>query len=618
MTKQTARFYNKKSSRSYKCIANNDLMFCIGERYSFMEKKKNRKLLFQIGVVIVPLCLLMLALFAGTVYRSTLDAYLKSQKGRMAQELDHSFGTILSADGYLYGADFDGWCYDYLISHPELVRDPITDEERQVILQKMWDGENVWDMDWLEQQSEEIQNLCARLWLFDTSEMAKYISGQNSYEDIFLIDVNKGREGLVYFYYSKDNDRFSSGDIMPYRLSDHPAIQKLLEDPSLSEAFERVHDFPDKGSYNYICYKPVLLNGELRAVMGAAYGWEHLRSGMAVIIRNALLVGIGGLLFTLFSILLILYKRAIAPVTRIQQSINHYIRSRKMEDVARDLDRIQERNEIGVLSDNLSQMVSEIDRYTQENIQLAQERERVETELKLASKIQQAILQRHFPESDAFALSASMSPAREVGGDFYDFFVLDESHLALVIADVSGKGIPAALFMMMAKNMIKNYAQSGLSPSEIMTRTNLNVLENEENTMFVTVWLGFYEIPTGRITAVNAGHEYPMIRKTGGRFELYKDPHSMIIGGYESAVYREYELQLDVGETLFLYTDGAPEATNRAEELLGTDGVLEVLNRDPDGAPEELIEHVESAISTFVGDAPQFDDLTMLVIKRTK
>ena len=109
-----------------------------------------------------------------------------------------------------------------------------------------------------------------------------------------------------------------------------------------------------------------------------------------------------------------------------------------------------------------------------------------------------------------------------------------------------------------------------------------------------------------------------MIRMTGGRFELYKDPHSMIIGGYESAVYREYELQLDVGETLFLYTDGAPEATNRAEELLGTDGVLEALNRDPDGAPEELIEHVESAISTFVGDAPQFDDLTMLVIKRTK
>ena len=232
---------------------------------------------------------------------------------------------------------------------------------------------------------------------------------------------------------------------MPYRLSDHPAIQMLQEDPSLPEAFERVHDFPDQGSYNYICYKPV-----------------------------------GGLLFTLFSILLILYKRAIAPVTRIQQSINHYIRTRKMEDVARDLDRIQERNEIGVLSDNLSQMVSEIDRYTQENIQLAQERERVETELKLASKIQQAILQRHFPESDAFALSASMSPAREVGGDFYDFFVLDESHLALVIADVSGKGIPAALFMMMAKNMIKNYAQSGLSPSEIMTRTNLNVLENEE------------------------------------------------------------------------------------------------------------------------------------------
>ena len=583
-----------------------------------MEKKKNRKLMFQIGAAIVPLCLMMLVLLGGTVYRSTLDAYLKSRRVGMAKEMDQSFGTVLGEDGTLYGAEVDGWCYDYFAAHPESAREPLTGEEEETILQKMREGEHVWVVDWLEKQPEEIQDICARMWLFNVSEMARYISGDCGYEDLFLLDISPGREGLVYFFCSVDHDALSAGDVLPLRLSDHPAIRQLTEDPTVSEAFERVHDFPDEGSYNYICWKPVVLNGELRAVMGSAYGWEQLRSEMAVIYRNALLIGIGSILLILGSILLILYKRAIAPVARIQQSVNHYIRTRNTEEAAGELGSIRERNEIGVLSENLSQMVSEIDHYTQENIRLAQERERVETELKLASEIQHAILQRHFPDSDAFSLYALMDPAREIGGDFYDFFVLDETHLALVIADVSGKGIPAALFMMMAKNMIKNYATSGLSPAEILNRTNQNVLENEENTMFVTAWLGFYEIPTGRITAVNAGHEYPMIRKKGGHFELYKDRHGMIIGGYETAVYREYELQLDVGDTLFLYTDGAPEATNRAEKLLGTDGVLEALNRDPDGAPEELIEHVEDAISDFVGDAPQFDDLTMLAIRRLK
>jgi serine phosphatase RsbU (regulator of sigma subunit) len=263
-------------------------------------------------------------------------------------------------------------------------------------------------------------------------------------------------------------------------------------------------------------------------------------------------------------------------------------------------------------------MVTEIDRYTRENIRLAQETQRVETELKLASSIQRAMLQSRFPESEDYVLSASMVPAKEVGGDFYDFFPLDETHLALVIADVSGKGIPAALFMMMAQNMIKNYARSGLSPAEVLSRTNRDVLENENNTMFVTVWLGYYETTTGHILAVDAGHEYPMIRKKDGLFELIKDRHSLVVGGVENAVYREYELQLNVGDTLFLYTDGATEATNTDKQMLGTDGVLNALNCSPDDSPEELIEGVGKRISAFVGDAPQFDDLTMLAFKRTR
>ena len=581
-----------------------------------MQKKKNRKLLFQIGVVIVPLLLLMLALLAGTLYRSTMDAYLKSQKGRMEKEMNDSFETILSADGSFFDTDTDAWCYEYWYNHPEIAKEPLTEEEAERILEKLRAGVTVWSADWLEHQPDEIQNICARLWLDDIQEMAEYTWDQKRYEDLFLFDVREDREGYLYFYFSKDHPVYTTGDTIPYRLSDHPAIRALMESPSVGDAFERAQNFPDPGSYNYICYKPVFLNGEIRAIMGASYGWEVIRSEMAVIYRHALLVSIGGLLLVLVLLLLFLYKRAIAPVEKIQHSITNYIGARDTKEVVQELSNIRERNELGVLADNLSEMVTEIDRYTQENITLAQEQERVETELKLASAIQRAMLQSRFPETEKYELSASMTPAKEVGGDFYDFFQLDETHLALVIADVSGKGIPAALFMMMTQNMIKNYARSGLSPAEVLSRTNRDVLENEKNTMFVTVWLGYYDITTGRIIASNAGHEYPIIRKKDGQFELYKDRHSLFVGGMENTVYKEYELQLDVGETLFLYTDGAPEAADSHEKMFETDGVLQALNRAPDRSPEELIEQVKEAIGDFVGDAPQFDDLTMLVLKR--
>ena len=583
-----------------------------------MKKKKNRKLLFQIGVVLVPLCLLMLALMAESLYTSTVNSYLKSQKSRMEKEMDESFRSILSVDGSFYNEEADIWCYDYWDSHASLVKEPLTEDEREAVMKYIRKDENIWSAEWLEQQSEEIQNICARLWLYNIQLTAEEVREQNRYEDLFLIDVDKGREGFVYFFFSKDHQVYQTGDTIPYRLSDHPGLQELLKDASAGITFERVENFPDQGSYNYMCYKPVVLDGKIRAVMGASYGWERLRGEMAVIFRQALTVSIAGMVLALVLVLLFLYRWAIAPVEKIQHSITHYIGTRDTNEVVRELGGIRERNELGLLSDNLSEMVTEIDRYTRENIHLAQEKQRIETELKLASSIQHAMLQSRFPESEDYLLSASMVPAKEVGGDFYDFFPLDETHLALVIADVSGKGIPAALFMMMTQNMIKNYARSGLSPAEVLSRTNRDVLENENNTMFVTVWLGYYETTTGHILAVDAGHEYPMIRKKDGLFELIKDRHSLFVGGVENALYKEYVLQLNVGDTLFLYTDGATEATNTEKQMLGTDGVLNALNRSPDDSPVELIKGMGEAIRAFVGDAPQFDDLTMLAFKRTR
>ena len=246
-------------------------------------------------------------------------------------------------------------------------------------------------------------------------------------------------------------------------------------------------------------------------------------------------------------------------------------------------------------------------------------RQRIETELNVATQIQADMLPGifpAFPERPEFDVYADMRPAREVGGDFYDFFLVDSDHLALVIADVSGKGVPAALFMVIAKTLLKNAVQTGLSPKVVLEKVNNQLCENNEAEMFVTAWLGVYEISTGKLTAANAGHEYPAIRRADGRFELFKDRHGFVLAGMEGSRYREYELTLAPGDVVFLYTDGVTEATDAANDLYGTDRMLKALNSLPGAAPEQLLGAVKESIDRFVGSAPRFDDITMLAFQR--
>ncbi len=246
------------------------------------------------------------------------------------------------------------------------------------------------------------------------------------------------------------------------------------------------------------------------------------------------------------------------------------------------------------------------------------ESSRIETELTMASSIQTGMLPSifpPFPERGEFDIYATMDPAKEVGGDFYDFFLVDDDHLCLVIADVSGKGVPAALFMMASKIILANNAMSGKSPAQILTDTNAAICSHNREQMFVTVWLGILELSTGKLTAANAGHEYPVIKRADGGFELFKEEHGFVIGGYEGMRYKEYELRLSPGDKLFVYTDGVPEATNAENELFGTERMLAALNGDASAEPRELLRRMRTAVDAFVKDAEQFDDLTMLCME---
>ena len=263
-------------------------------------------------------------------------------------------------------------------------------------------------------------------------------------------------------------------------------------------------------------------------------------------------------------------------------------------------------------------IASEIARRGRETI-LAQKEEtmkteRLATELSLASSIQANMLPNifpAFPNRTDFDIHASMTPAKQVGGDFYDFFMVDDNHLGMVIADVSGKGIPASLFMVITKTLIKDHALIGLSPSEVFCKINNMLIENNKEELFVTAWFGILDLTTGKLTYSNAGHNPPII-KVGNEIEYMKTKPGFILAGLENFKYKSTEIQLHRGDKIFLYTDGVTEAANASNELYGEERLLECIKKNDGLNCQELIEAVKSDVKEFVGDAEQSDDLTML------
>ena len=335
---------------------------------------------------------------------------------------------------------------------------------------------------------------------------------------------------------------------------------------------------------------------------------KYLNKIVLTLIVLVVLVIIGQSLF--------LHRTLLQPLKLISDEATRFSKeSVKAEKKLRET--IRNRDEIGQLAVSIDRMEEQIQDYVASITQITAEKERINTELTLATRIQADMLPHvfpAFPERKEFELYANMDPAKEVGGDFFDFFLVDDDHLCITIADVSGKGIPAALFMMASKILLQNNAMTGKKPAEILTDVNAAICANNREQMFVTVWLGILELSTGRLTAANAGHEYPVLMRAGEPFELYKDKHGFVIGGMEGVKYRQYELQINPGDKLFLYTDGVPEATDANGELFGTGRMIAALNERKDDSPTKVLEGVRRAVDDFVKESEQFDDLTMLCL----
>jgi sigma-B regulation protein RsbU (phosphoserine phosphatase) len=277
---------------------------------------------------------------------------------------------------------------------------------------------------------------------------------------------------------------------------------------------------------------------------------------------------------------------------------------------------IKSKDELGQLARTFNKMTDDLKKSIEENARELEEKKRISTELSIASEIQASFLPNNFPafpERNEFDIFADMIPAREVGGDFYDFFLIDKDNLAVVIADVSGKGIPASLFMVNTKSLI-NYFSSGRSPKEVFELVNKKLCGNNDACIFVTAILGMYNIPTGRFVFVNAGHNPPLIKKSGGFFEYIKTEPQIFLAIMKDIKYREEEITLEKGDTLYFYTDGVTEAMNAGKELFGEDRLNAALNNYLSSPPNDLIFNIKKEVNNFACGAEQADDIAMLAL----
>lgn len=321
----------------------------------------------------------------------------------------------------------------------------------------------------------------------------------------------------------------------------------------------------------------------------------------------ALIVAAG--FFILYGISL--WFMVIHPIRTITSETDYFAKNGELSGV---LKKIRNKDEIGSLAKSVQKMSNDIHSYISELTSVTREKERITTELNVATKIQSGMLPTAypaFPERGDFDLFAKMSPAKEVGGDLYDYMMIDDDHLMLVQGDVSGKGVPAALFMVIAKTLIDSHTEQEMSVTEIFNTTNNELCKGNDSGLFVTCWLGILTLSTGELSYVNAGHPYPLLCREG-RFVYLKDKPNLVLGAMEDISYTEHKIKLEKGDRLFIYTDGVTEATSDENELFGEERLLEAINQTVNMDAPETIEFVRSQIDRFVNGADQFDDITML------
>ena len=616
---------------------------------------KKRKILFQIGLVVFAVFLIITVASELYIYSQNINIYLTAKNEMIDKDLDtigNNLRYLSIPDVVKYASDnsekikgqilYDEWMnlrergysdmgYPFDTSEKRNKYKKFfnsLDEKDKILLARndcfilsvsLWSATNErgYDDAYIIYVNDDQKATVISADVFGNDSIIQYITNFASSSDASSSDasISDASEGTVLGSSLKDNlnMRYQFGQKVNYDFDDGGKLRKIIEKKENTSVFEKYIDSNNKAYY--IGYHPVFVDNELQYIVCVEYDWTSVYTsfiGKATknLVRDVFIC----VVFAAGLILVCLFFLTVKPLRQVKNAMELYKNTKKSEDVENSLSEFKSKNEIGELANHFRELTKEMDRYNDEIVALAEDKAKIKTELNVAADIQRQSLIKEFPQSDSFEVFASMTPAKEVGGDLYDIFLIDEDHLGLVIADVAGKGVPASLLMMAGMTAVRSYSTPDIKPSEVLTKVNESLVQRDIMDMFITIWMGILDTKTGILTTSSAGHEYPAIN-VNGRYEIFRDKHGAPAGTMSGIRYRDHEIQLKSGDSVFVYTDGVPEATNSEDELFNIERMLDALNLNPSASPKEVLENVKTAVDKFVGGAEQFDDLTMMCIR---
>ncbi len=458
-------------------------------------------------------------------------------------------------------------------------------------------------------------------------EKADAIKDERYYEMLDTLFDIKDSNNITFLYVQK-----LEGDMCTYlfdadRADDRCQLGTTHEVSGPTKETENpeygIPAFITNDAYGWLCtsMEPVYdENGSPVALVGVDVSMDDIMKDRTNYLTNMIaLIGVAVFLLAVL-ILFAVNKALVKPINMLSEAARSFVQDRsnvQKDDSAISRLKIRTGDELETLSDSVQQMERDINNYITHLTAVTAEKERIGAELNVATHIQSSMLPSifpAFPDRPEFDIYATMNPAKEVGGDFYDFFMVDRRHLAIVMADVSGKGVPAALFMVIGKTLIKDHTQPDIDLGTVFSQVNNILCESNSEGLFITAFEGVLDLVTGEFRFVNAGHEPPFICRADGRFEVFPIKPAFVLAGMEDINYRSGSFMLAPGDKLFQYTDGVTEATDANNVLFGMERLKDSLNRVADRTPFDILPAIKEDIDTFVGDAPQFDDITMLCL----
>ena len=583
-------------------------------------RKKTDSLIFKTGIIFLIFTVFTLAFSAFSTYYNQVKIY-KSQ----CEENIRNIGEYLALLIEERGEEFITY-QEYYLAHYEEVNIPYDFTEYHTAKRtfqdeftKVYPGKTYGVDVQFDEMPEELQKLwfiCTHeYWLLTFEQARTAFDIPYSYylylkEDIFtvvyLIDgerTAKEIDGKKYLYLG--DEYYNDPTVYDFEWDTWFAGKSL-------DGYEL---WNNEWGHTYAYYTPLYINGHKLGLIGTEIAVDKVNRE---IVKNTVkhCIALAAILIICEGVLLwVLNKLYISKLVSLQMKVETFSKTKDRKISEELKTNIKGHHEIASLATKISDMMMELDEHITHIQDISSENARIGAELGIASKIQMDMLPKSYPDRPEIDLYATMTPAKEIGGDFYDFFLIDEDHLALAIADVASKGIPAAMFMIQTLTALRLHAIPGVKPGRILAKVNEDLAQNNELNVFVTIWLGILNLKTGEIKMSNAGHEYPMIKKADGSFDQIRNEHDPVVGVLPGMKYNNDVITLEVGDTLLLYTDGVPDTKNPSSTRFGLSGMTEALDSCECNTPKEYVDTVLEKTKEFMDGADQFDDITMLCVK---